>query len=234
MTRRAGRSTRGSVCNAPRPPTTTQKKQHVSARVRASTATGRLTGPGASGGPTWPATTCRRSSPTSGCCHDPARRPAELPRRLPRAAAPREGRAYRPVDVPDRHRARPDRVGPDAGRCADRLAQDRPQAGAAQGRQGAGQVPAGAATPGRRGVDRSLGGRMKLRTGRKCERNLYVQLGPEPSDDDPLVGQVLTPGLARLIVQAVNGRSSIGWPPALADAAHIARLAEASGGVPSE
>jgi hypothetical protein len=33
---------------------------------------------------------------------------------------------------------------------------------------------------------------------------LYEQLGPEPADDDPVIGLVDTPELAELIVRAVN------------------------------
>jgi len=67
---------------------------------------------------------------------------------------------------------------------------------------------------------------MKLiaRTGRGCTRNLHIQLGKDPSKSDPLVGQVLTPDLARLIVTAVN---ALGWDPeSQFDLAHAVRVAE--------
>lgn len=44
----------------------------------------------------------------------------------------------------------------------------------------------------------------RLRTGRKVSRTLYEQLGPEPSDADPVVGLVDTPELAAEIAAAVN------------------------------
>ena len=43
------------------------------------------------------------------------------------------------------------------------------------------------------------------RVGRKVGRTVYVQSGPEPSDDDRLIGLMDTPDLARLVVEAVNG-----------------------------
>jgi hypothetical protein len=45
---------------------------------------------------------------------------------------------------------------------------------------------------------------VKWRVGRSRPRNLYLQLGPEPSDSDPDVGRMDTPDLAALAVQAVN------------------------------
>jgi hypothetical protein len=42
------------------------------------------------------------------------------------------------------------------------------------------------------------------RTGRKVGRTIYHQVGPEPSDDDELVGLMDTPVLAALFVWAVN------------------------------
>lgn len=45
---------------------------------------------------------------------------------------------------------------------------------------------------------------MRLRQGRKVGRTLYEQTGPEPSDDDRLIGLVDTPEIAALIVAAVN------------------------------
>ena len=51
-----------------------------------------------------------------------------------------------------------------------------------------------------------VGKAYRLRTGRKRPDTVYVQLGDEPSDDDPLVAAVVFPGMAGLIVQAVNER----------------------------
>jgi hypothetical protein len=45
---------------------------------------------------------------------------------------------------------------------------------------------------------------LTTRQGRKEQRMIYIQRGPEPADDDPIVGLVDTPGLAALIVAAVN------------------------------
>lgn len=45
---------------------------------------------------------------------------------------------------------------------------------------------------------------MKLRVGRKVRKNLYIQFGDEPSDNDLDVGRVDSDELAHLIVQAVN------------------------------
>lgn len=45
----------------------------------------------------------------------------------------------------------------------------------------------------------------RWRTGRKVGRTIYLQVGPEPSDDDVLIGVMDTPELAALAVQAVNG-----------------------------
>lgn len=45
---------------------------------------------------------------------------------------------------------------------------------------------------------------MKIRQGRKVGRTIYLQEGPEPSDDDPLIGCVDTPEFGALVVEAVN------------------------------
>lgn len=45
-----------------------------------------------------------------------------------------------------------------------------------------------------------------VRTGRKVGRTLYIQLGKEPADSDPIVGLVDTPELAALICKAVNAQ----------------------------
>jgi len=42
------------------------------------------------------------------------------------------------------------------------------------------------------------------RTGRKVGRTVYLQLGDEPSDDDPLIGVMDTPELADAAVTAYN------------------------------
>lgn len=54
---------------------------------------------------------------------------------------------------------------------------------------------------------------MKLRTGRREGRHLYVQLGPEPSDEDPPIGMVDTDRLADIFVQFVNDRLEAGGYP---------------------
>lgn len=48
----------------------------------------------------------------------------------------------------------------------------------------------------------------RWRTGRKVGRTLYAQLGPEPSDDDPLIGVMDTTELAAEAVAAHNIRVS--------------------------
>lgn len=55
---------------------------------------------------------------------------------------------------------------------------------------------------------------MKLRQGRKVGRTLYEQIGPEPSDDDRLVGLVDSSELARVIVLAVEIAAAISEPAA--------------------
>lgn len=45
---------------------------------------------------------------------------------------------------------------------------------------------------------------MKLRTGRRNPRNLYLQVGDEPSDRDPCVGFMVDDGSAALIADALN------------------------------
>lgn|SRR5262245_33040231 len=44
----------------------------------------------------------------------------------------------------------------------------------------------------------------RLRVGRRVGRTIYVQLGPQPSDSDPLIGVMDTPALAAAVVAAVN------------------------------
>jgi hypothetical protein len=46
------------------------------------------------------------------------------------------------------------------------------------------------------------------RTGRKVGRTIYLQLGPEPSEDDPLIGVMDTRELAAEAVEAHNARLS--------------------------
>ena len=56
----------------------------------------------------------------------------------------------------------------------------------------------------------------KLRQGRSVGRTLYHQQGPEPSEDDPIIGMVDTPELAATIVAAVNAqhdRENGGYDP---------------------
>jgi hypothetical protein len=48
------------------------------------------------------------------------------------------------------------------------------------------------------------------RTGRKVGRTIYAQPGPEPSDDDPLIGVMDTPGLAKAAVRAHNWELTLG------------------------
>jgi hypothetical protein len=45
---------------------------------------------------------------------------------------------------------------------------------------------------------------LTTRQGWKVPRMLYLQQGPEPADNDPIIGLVDTPELAALIVAAVN------------------------------
>lgn len=57
---------------------------------------------------------------------------------------------------------------------------------------------------------------MKLRQGRRVGRTLYHQQGPEPSEDDPIIGLVDNPELAATIVVAVNmlhDRETGGYDP---------------------
>lgn len=59
---------------------------------------------------------------------------------------------------------------------------------------------------------------MKLRTGRKLGRTLYIQLGAEPADTDPCIGMVDTSELASVVVNSFNrnaeeSRRANGVPP---------------------
>ena len=46
---------------------------------------------------------------------------------------------------------------------------------------------------------------MKIRTGRKQDRNLYIQLGDEPSDEDEYLGVIFDPIRAAILVEILNG-----------------------------
>lgn len=52
--------------------------------------------------------------------------------------------------------------------------------------------------------------RTPWRVGRRVGRNLYVQLGARPSDDDPVIGQLDTPELARVAVECHNAALEAG------------------------
>ena len=45
---------------------------------------------------------------------------------------------------------------------------------------------------------------MKIRTGRKNPRNLYLQRGDEPSDDDRCLGLIINPDDAKLICDGLT------------------------------
>jgi hypothetical protein len=46
---------------------------------------------------------------------------------------------------------------------------------------------------------------VKIRLGRHQDRNLYVQLGDEPSDEDEYLGVIFDPTRAKFIVEILNG-----------------------------
>lgn len=46
--------------------------------------------------------------------------------------------------------------------------------------------------------------RRRWRVGRRVGRTVYAQVGPEPSDDDPLLGVMDTPALAEACVRDHN------------------------------
>lgn len=48
---------------------------------------------------------------------------------------------------------------------------------------------------------------MKWRTGMHVGRTIYLQTGPEPTKQDPLIGVMDTPGLAQQVVDAVNEKT---------------------------
>jgi len=65
--------------------------------------------------------------------------------------------------------------------------------------------------------------KLKLRQGRRVGRTLYEQTGPEPSEDDPIIGLVDNPELAATIVAAVNAlhdRETGGYDPRTEVEAH--------------
>jgi hypothetical protein len=45
---------------------------------------------------------------------------------------------------------------------------------------------------------------MKFRTGRKVPRNLYLQMGAEPSDNDLDIGRIDDEHMAKVIVSMLN------------------------------
>lgn len=45
---------------------------------------------------------------------------------------------------------------------------------------------------------------MKIRTGRKQDRNLYIQFGAEPSDEDDYLGVIFDPARAKRLVEIMN------------------------------
>jgi hypothetical protein len=58
----------------------------------------------------------------------------------------------------------------------------------------------------------------RWRQGRRVGRTVYLQAGPEPSDDDLLIGLMDTPALARRVVDAVNA-----YRPGLLTGSHPSR-----------
>lgn len=50
---------------------------------------------------------------------------------------------------------------------------------------------------------------MKIRQGRKNGRNLYLQLGREPSDSDPCLGFIIDPAVARAMLDVLNSHSEL-------------------------
>jgi hypothetical protein len=45
---------------------------------------------------------------------------------------------------------------------------------------------------------------MKVRQGRHQDRNLYIQMGDEPADEDEYLGVIFDPVRARYVVQILN------------------------------
>lgn len=50
------------------------------------------------------------------------------------------------------------------------------------------------------------------RVGRKVGRTIYVQVGDQPSDNDPLIGVMDTPDLAAIVVRSVNASHAFDRP----------------------
>jgi hypothetical protein len=46
---------------------------------------------------------------------------------------------------------------------------------------------------------------VKIRAGRKQDRNLYIQLGDEPSDEDEYLGVIFDPARAAALIEILNG-----------------------------
>lgn len=46
---------------------------------------------------------------------------------------------------------------------------------------------------------------MKIRTGRHQDRNLYIQLGDEPGDEDEYLGVIFDPARAAILAEILNG-----------------------------
>lgn len=51
---------------------------------------------------------------------------------------------------------------------------------------------------------------MRLRTGRKLGRTIYIQLGAAPADEDPCIGMVDTSELAAVVVSSFNRNVVLG------------------------
>lgn len=49
---------------------------------------------------------------------------------------------------------------------------------------------------------------MKIRTGRRQDRNLYIQLGDEPGDEDEYLGVIFDPMRAAILVEMLNSDRS--------------------------
>jgi hypothetical protein len=53
---------------------------------------------------------------------------------------------------------------------------------------------------------------MKLRTGRHNDRIVYIQIGDEPDDNDPMLATFFDAGNARAVVDCVNWSAGPGAP----------------------
>lgn len=47
---------------------------------------------------------------------------------------------------------------------------------------------------------------MEIRQGRHQKKNLYIQLGDEPGDDDEYIGVIFDPQRAEVIADILNGK----------------------------